>query len=115
VEVLGLARAFERNTVAEVFDPFLIFVHDCVLFRLEPTRCKAVHGNPMNAPIVGEAHGQLFYAATARTVRAKAGITSHTRDGADIDNAPILARNHVTRDGLSDEKGATQIRVENEI
>src|ERR1035441_8606007 len=37
-EVLRLAGALERDAVGEVFDPFLVFIHDSILPGLEPSR-----------------------------------------------------------------------------
>src|SRR5262245_11548334 len=59
-EVGRLAGAFERDAVAEIFDPFFIFVHDGVLGGLEPSGGEAVYGDAVRAPIVSETHRELF-------------------------------------------------------
>src|ERR1051326_6106553 len=62
-EVGWLAGAFEGDAAAEVLKPFFIFVHDGVLGGFEPAGGEAVDGDAVRAPIVGEAHGELFDAA----------------------------------------------------
>ena len=105
---MRLARALEGDTVAEIFHPLPIFVHDRVLGGFEPARREAIHGDAVDSPIVGEAHGELANSAAACAVRAETGVTGYAGDGADVDDASVAARNHAARDGLRDEKAAAQ-------
>src|SRR2546426_11086124 len=115
VQVLRLPRSFNRNSIAKIIDPFLIFVKYVVLFRAKPSRREAIHGDAVLAPIVGQAHRQLPDAAPAGPVWREACITRHTGYGADIDDASITARNHAARHGLRDEETPAEIRVKNQI
>src|SRR5256885_9017801 len=115
VQIIWLAGTLERNAVAKIFDPLFIFVENFILFRANPSRRKAIHGDPMLAPVVREAHGQLPDAAAAGAVGAESGVTSNTGDGADVNDPAIAARNHETGHGLRNKKTAAQISIENQI
>src|ERR1700761_843037 len=109
---MHIARALHRNAIDKVVDPLLIFVKDLVLRSAKPARRKAVNGDAVRAPVIGQAHGQLAYAAAARSIGRQTRITEDAGDGADVDDAAVTMLHHAARDGLCDEEAAAQIRVE---
>src|SRR5206468_12409504 len=109
VQVLRLPRSFDRNPIAEIIDPFLVFVKHLILFRAKPSRREAIHGDVVLAPIVGETHRQLPDAATAGPVGCETCVTSYAGHGPDINDASVPARNHAPRHGLRDEKTPAEI------
>src|SRR5207253_2290332 len=90
LEVLWLAGALERDAVAEVIDPFLIFIHHRVLLGLEPAGRETVDGDAVNPPVVGQAHSKLFNTAATGAIRSEAGVPSDAGDRTDVDDAAIF-------------------------
>src|SRR5450631_1622050 len=56
IKIVWLARPSYRNAVAEIFHPLFVLIQHVVLRGMEPPRGKAVHGHPMTAPVVRQAH-----------------------------------------------------------
>src|ERR1019366_8755115 len=100
IQILRLAGTLERDAVAEVFDPFVVLVHDGVLLGLEPAWSQAIHGDAVGAPIVGESHGELLDAAPAGAIRPETGVPGDTGNGTNVNNATVFLRYHLSRDGL---------------
>lgn len=115
VEIVRLAWALERNTLAEIFHPLFVFVENLVLLGAEPTGSEAVDGDPVRTPVIGEAHCELANAAAACAVRGEARVARDTGDRANVDDAAVVARDHAARYGLRNKKTSTQIGVENQI
>ncbi len=69
----------------------------------------------MDAPVVGQAHGQLLDAAAAGAVRAEAGVPRDARHRADVDDPAVAARDHLLRHRLCDEEGAAQVGVDHKV
>src|SRR5580700_8402339 len=69
----------------------------------------------MLAPVIRQTHRQLLYAAATRAIRSEPRVARNRSDGADVDDAPIAARDHPARHGLSDKKTAAQIGLQNQI
>src|ERR1017187_5520497 len=66
IQVVRAPGPLQRNPVAKVVHPLLVFVEHAVLLGLEPSRRQAIHGDSVAHPVVRQAHGQLLHAATAR-------------------------------------------------
>src|SRR5580693_9254203 len=92
-----------------------MFIKHLILFGAKPPGRQAIYGDAVMAPVIGEAHCQLANAATAGPVRCETSVTRNAGDGADVDDAPILTRNHAARHGLRHEKTSAKICVEDEI
>src|SRR5437763_8084452 len=94
IQVFRLPRTFERDPVAKILHPFFVFVEHFVLFSAKPARREAVHRDPVLAPVIGEAHGQLPNASAARSVRTEPGVTGNAGYGANINDATVASPNH---------------------
>src|SRR5882762_3987880 len=115
IQVFGLSGSLHRNAVTEIIHPLFVLIERLVLRRAKPTRRQAIDRDSVPAPIVGQAHRQLPDASPAGPVGPESGIASHAGHGTDVDDAPVLPRNHPTRDRLGNEEAAPQIGVENQV
>src|SRR5205823_2073873 len=115
IQIIRLARSLQWNSVAEVLDPFLIFVKDFVLFGAKPTRRKAIYRDAMSAPIIRQTHGQLANSASACAVWSEPCVACNAGHRSDIDDAPVPTRYHSPSNRLRHEKTSAQIRIENQV
>lgn len=111
-----MAGAFEGDAVAEVGDPLGVFVHDGVLSGFEPAGGEAIDSDAVDAPVIGEGHGELFGAAAAGSVGCEAGVSGDGGDGADVDDAAVFGGDHrLEGDLLGEEEGTAEVGVEDEV
>src|ERR1700722_11180599 len=113
IQILQLARTFQRNPIAKIFDPFFVLVQNFVLLCPKPSRSKTIHRHAELAPVIGQTHRQLLNAAPARSIRPKTRVTSNRGNGTNVDNPPIAPGDHSARHSLSDKEAAAKISFEN--
>src|SRR5262249_25057797 len=53
--------------------------------------------------------------AAARAIGSEASVSCDTCNGANVDDAAVLTRNHAARDGLRDKKAAAQVCIEDRV
>ncbi len=76
---------------------------------------QAIHRDAMLPPVMSQAHGELFDAASTRSVRTQPGITGDAGDGSHIDNSTVFLVDHMPGDRLSDEKQSAKIGIQHQI
>src|SRR6266581_679937 len=115
IQILWLPGAFQRNPIAKIFDPLFVLVEDLVLFGAKPSWSKTIHGDPVLAPIVSQAHRQLPDAASAGSIRRESRVARDTGDRSDVNDASVTARDHATRYRLRNKETSTQVGVKNHV
>src|SRR5262249_7728558 len=113
VEIVWQARTLKRYPITQVLHPFAVFIHHDILSGLEPTGCKAIHGDAVDAPIIRQAHRQLLHAAAACSIGSQTRRPGDASDRTDVDDAAVFFWDHMPWYGLRDEEGAAQVGVQN--
>ena len=69
----------------------------------------------MLAPVIGQTHGHLPYAAAAGSVGRQARVSRNARHRSDVNDPPIATLNHASGNRLRREKCSPQVGIENQI
>src|SRR6185437_11027640 len=96
-KVARFAGTLQRDAVLQVFDPSLVFIKHRVLLGMKPAGSKAIDGDAVLAPVIGETHRKLADAATAGSIGGKTRIPEDAGDRANIDDPAITVRHHAAR------------------